>query len=185
MDGNGNKERIIVTPYRNDKGQVKWELEIVGKGKGGPGNYPELVIPQKQSATKIEVEIKNTSGFAYKFVKDSGALWVSAGSQDPSGPSTYPDQIPPDKIKTKSQDSKLEFVDLNQGAKIDLHYTLVFVDQNNQQSTTLDPIIRNGGGGGPGIEMTQWAIAGGAILGAVLLVVLLRRTLAKRRQQPG
>ena len=185
MDGNGNKERIIVTPYRNDKGQVKWELEIVGKGKGGPGNYPELVIPPKQSATKIEVEINNPAGFAYKFAKDSGALWVSTGTQDPSGPSTYPAQIPPDKIKTKSQDSKLEFVDLNEGGQIDLHYTLVFVDQNNQQSTTLDPIIRNGGGGGPGQEISQWAVAGGVILVAALLVVLVRRTLAKRQQQPG
>lgn len=185
MDGNGNRQNIIVTPYRDQSGAVKWELEIVGKGKGGPGNYPVLEIPAKQSATKIEIEIRNPPGFAYKFAKDGAALWVSAGGQDPTAPSTYPDQIPPDKIKTKSQDSRLEFVDLNKGGKIDLNYTLNFVDQNNQQSSTLDPIIRNGGDGGPGIQMTQWAYVGGALLLAALVVVLARRMLTRRAREQG
>ena len=184
MDGYKNQARLIVTSYMKD-GQVKWELEVVGKGKGGPGNYPALDIPPKQSATKINVEIVNGPGLNYKFAKDGDSLWVSAGGQDPTGPSTYPAQIPVDKIKTKSHDMKLEFVDLNQGGKIDLHYTLNFVDQNNQQSSTLDPIIRNGGDGGPGINMQSWAYAAGALVGAAVLFVLVRKMLAKRKQTQG
>lgn len=185
MDGNAHKQNIIVTPYRDPAGQVKWELEVVGKGKGGPGNYPVVDIPAKQPATKIEISIVNPAGFNYKFAKDGDALWVSAGPQDPTGPSTYPAQIPVDKIKTKANDSKLEFVDLNAGGKIDLHYTLNFVDQANQQSSTLDPIIRNGGDGGPGFEMSQWASAAGALLVVAALVVLTRRMMNRQRTGQG
>lgn len=183
MDGNSNKASVIVTPFTADGGQVKWQVEVVGKGKGGPGNYPVLDIPHKQGPTKIDIAIVNPPGYSFKFAKDSAALWVSAGPGDPTGPSTYPDQIPVDKIKTKQQDGRLEFVDLNKGAKIDLHYTLNFVSADGKTASTLDPIIRNGGGGGPGFDYAQYiGIAAVGLLAAALLVLVFRRTRAQGPQ---
>jgi hypothetical protein len=185
MDGYKNAQ-ITVTPGRVGNGPVKWELEIVGTGKkGGPANYPVLEIPAKQKATKIKIEIINPEGFNYKFAKDANALWVSTGTQDPTGPSSVPSQIPVDKIKTKDNDTELEFVNLNQGAPVEMRYTLNFVDQNNQTSSTLDPIIRNGGSGGPPQNDLTWAyIVGGAIL-AALLVVGIRKLMDRQRAQQG
>jgi len=161
MAGGTKTDDIIVTPY-DLHGVVKWELEIVSSGKkGGPGNYPSLDIPAKQQATQIQISIKNTPGYNWKFAKDAKALWVKVG-QDPTSPSTYPDQVPVGSIKTKNNDMTLQFVDLNKGDPVALHYTLNFVGPGNNVSSTLDPIIRNGGGGGPGVF--NYAYIAGAVL---------------------
>ena len=180
------REDLIVRPIIVD-GQTKWELEIVNtKKKGTFGNYPILGIPYNQPATQIVIKLENAGGSTWKFSNDP--LWVKWGPPDPTGPSSVPDEIPPGSIQKFDQDTRLQFVDKNKKAG-DLHYTLNFTNANNEKSSTLDPIIQNGGGGEGmiGDSMTIYYLVGAVVLAAVAILLIRRMMRARpaRPQGPG
>jgi hypothetical protein len=170
-----NREDIIVRPM-NVNGQTKWELEIVSsKKKGTFGNYPVLGIPYKQPATLVAIKIENPQGSTWKFSGDP--FWVKWGPPDPTSPSSVPTEIPPGSIQVLQQGTQLQFVDKNKKAG-DLHYTLNFVNASNQTSSSLDPIIQNGGGGEGmvgegGLDWASYLILG-AVAGALITIAIVR-----------
>lgn len=144
---------VVLTPDTT-KDPVKWTMEnCITKAKGGYGGYPVVVIPKDNGPTDHHLVylIDNPSGSTWKFAKDSAALWVTNGTADPTKPSTD-SHIPVGSIKTvnpnpsdpATADTKLTFTDHNGNAPVKLHYTLNFVD-GSKSSSTLDPIIDNGG----------------------------------------
>ena len=156
---------VEVTPYMQGT-QTKWSLTIVSNGKhGGYGNYPDVKVTKGDADVPMVYTITNGNG--WKFAKDGAALWASDSGQDPTGPSVST-QINPSTIQTTKGDTELHFVNSN-GAPGAVHYTLNFVN-GSQTSTTLDPIIDNGGPG-RNYELAWWAI-GGFALGAVAVILL-------------
>jgi hypothetical protein len=147
----GSSPDVILTPVTTN-GVVKWDMQIVGGAKGGYGNYPVLQIPKNHADAHLEFQIQNPAGSTWKFAHDSGALWVSNGPNDPVKASTDW-QVPVASIHTINPqppnpglaDTVLQFTDHNHGKPTALHYTLNFVDASNNRSSTLDPIMQNGG----------------------------------------
>jgi hypothetical protein len=145
----GSSPDVILTPVTTN-GVVKWDMQIVGGAKGGYGNYPVLQIPKNHADAHLEFQI--SAGSTWKFAHDSGALWVSSGPNDPVKASTDW-QVPVASIHTINPqppnpdfaDTVLQFTDHNHGKPMALHYTLNFVDASNNRSSTLDPIMQNGG----------------------------------------
>ncbi len=162
---------INATPYMQGS-QVKWSLDIGGK-KGGYGSYPTAHVAKGDSNVAFKVVILNGNGWT--FAKDAAALWVSDNGADPSGPSTVPSQIDPTKIHTSPDGSTLFFSDANAKPAVTLHYTLNFVNAGqNGASSTLDPIIDNGG---PSFSHNDyvWYAAGALALLVVLWLILKRK----------
>lgn len=122
-------------------GQTKWDLTVDATGRHGTlGGYPVLDIGANSPATWIQITIDNSnSPVPWNFSKDP--LWVNQGPNDPTGPSTSPLISG---ISTTKGDTVLSFLDSNSGDPVDLHYTLNMVS-GTRTSSTLDPIIRNGG----------------------------------------
>jgi hypothetical protein len=155
---------VDVSPYTEGT-QTKWNLTVNGK-KGGYGNYPDVKVSKGDKDVDMVYTIKD--GGTWKFAKDSAALWASDDGTDPTGPSVSV-QIPQDKIKTSNNDTVLKFKDLNNDPG-PVHYTLNFVN-GTQTSSTLDPIIDNGG---PGM-MSSYSLPvffGGLVVGAILTLLL-------------
>lgn len=169
--------RVNVTPQVVN-GQTKWTLDVVdngqgGKGgKGGFGHYPDVNILKGHPNELMTYTI--TDGGTWQFAADP--LWVSTGSQDPSTPSSVPDQIDPKHINVNATRTELSFVDSNGKQPITLHYTLNFRN-GPQTSSTLDPIINNGGPGlwgGSGAEIA-WLAIGGIIIALIILWAIRKR----------
>lgn len=147
---------VTLTPQKNSAGQVKWQMEICSSGKTGTyGSYPELHVPKAAAPTDAHLVylINNPPGYDWMFVPDAGALWVTSQPQDPKAPSNDA-HVPSNSIHTQNPNppdpstanTQLSFTDHNNDkVPITLHYTLNFVDKSGHTSTTLDPIISNGG----------------------------------------
>ena len=165
---------INATPSSGNS-DAKWDLEIVNDNKsGGYGNYPKAHLSQGQKDVKFVIQIQDAKGWS--FAKDSAALWVSDKGQDPTAPMWVNTEIPKASIKTMHKGQQLVFVDNNSSAG-DLNYTLNFVKGANTTST-LDPIIENGG---PGLDSAV-IILGGLLLLAVAGGLAM---LALRNRQRG
>jgi len=149
-----NPTQVTLTPQVN-KGQTKWQMQITGGQSGGYGAYPVVTLPKGHQGDPTDVHfvytIQNPPGSTWKFAKDADALWVTSQPNDPTGPSTDP-HVPVGSIHTQNPnpsnpataDTQLTFTDANGGKAATLHYTLNFVN-GSQKSSTLDPIIQNGG----------------------------------------
>jgi len=144
---------MVLTPDVS-KDPVKWTMEnCVTKVKGGYGGYPPLDIPKSQAPGDHHLVylIENPVGSTWHFAKDSDALWVTANAQDPKAPE-WDSHIPKPTIHTSNPnpsdpttaDTLLSFTDHNGHDAVTLHYTLNFVNAG-KSSSTLDPIINNGG----------------------------------------
>lgn len=149
---------MLLTPYMKGN-EVKWTLTncLSGEG-GGPGSYPPLEVPWSAAPTSPHFTflINNPPGMAWQFAKDADALWVTTKAQYPTSPSTDW-HVPTGSIKTMNPNSgppnpatdntQLQFTDINQQQPVKLYYTLNFVNGANssQKSSTIDPIVDNGG----------------------------------------
>ena len=159
MDGNTQKVKMEVRPIVHN-GQPNWELEVVNGNKGGPGNYPAVNVQEKKSA---EFEIKIVDGNGITFSGDP--IWIQAGTAKPTQ-----HVVDPQITDISGQNStKLKFEDANSGDAMTLTYRLNFSDG----APSLDPIIQNGGGGGPPRSDYDVVLYAGAVLllGALLLVL--------------
>ncbi len=164
MDGNTQKVKMEVRPIVHN-GQPNWELTIVNGKKGGPGNYPPVDVEQKKSA---EFEIKIVDGNGVTFSDDP--IWIQAGTAKPEE-----HVIDPQITDISGQnEKKLKFEDANSGDPMILTYRLNF-----SNGVPLDPIIKNGGGGGsPSYDFVLYA--GAVLLLGALLLVLFRGKLGNR-----
>src|SRR6478736_4150202 len=126
---------MVLTPDVS-KDPVKWTMEnCVTKLKGGYGSYPTLDIPKAQAPADHHLVylIENPAGSTWKFAKDSDALWVTSGGQDPKSPMWDP-HVPKPTIHTSNPsppnpataDTLLKFTDHNGHDPVTLHYTLNF-----------------------------------------------------------
>src|SRR5437762_1739265 len=144
---------MVLTPDIT-KDPVKWTTEkCITKLKGGYGSYPVLSVGKDQAPTDHHLVylIENPAGSTWKFAKDSNALWVNSSGQDPKQPS-IDSHVPVPSIHTSNPnppnpattDTQLSFTDHNGQTAATLNYTLNFVN-GQKSSSTLDPIIDNGG----------------------------------------
>ena len=156
-------------------GKLEWEISHKWK-TGGPGDYPVIKFDKNDGPDLIVFKIKNPEPHI-KFA-ESDAIWVQAGSKPQQ--SGLGNQIA--NPKTMENGKKLVVVDWNDNpTPVDLHYRLNF--ESPVQS--LDPIIRNGGEGGPGLPMYDWAyVVGGLFLVGVVTLLVSRRFAKRRKQQP-
>jgi len=172
---------MIVWP-QTENGQVKWQMQDCVTGKsGGHNDYPELSVPWSTVSTAPHFTFQIVNGQGWQFAKDAAALWVSSGSQDPTKASTDW-HVPAGSIHTSNpsppdpstDNTKLDFTDINHQQPATLHYTLNFVN-GAQKSSTLDPIIDNGGcckGLGHPVDFTSTSFLAGAAVGFILAIVL-------------
>lgn len=152
---------IVVTPVMQN-GHMKWDIST-GGNHGTHGGYPSIAAGK--GSTPMTFTIQNGGGWA--FAKDAAAIWVSNNGQDPTGPSSVPSEIDPSKIHTLPGNTVLQLIDTN-AVPGQLHYTLNFV-KGAQTSSTLDPIIENGG---PGRSYYSWYAIGAVALLVLLLLVV-------------
>jgi hypothetical protein len=185
---------VTLTPQVKN-GQTKWQMQIPGGQSGGYGAYPTISLPRGHQGDPTDAHlvftIANPPGSTWKFAKDANALWVTSQANDPSAPSTDP-HVPVGSIHTQNPnpsnpataDTQLTFTDNNGGNAVTLHYTLNFVN-GSQKSSTLDPIIQNGGccmvSEGPGFGGTALSstsfiayIALAFVVGVVVTLVVQR-----------
>lgn len=151
--------------------QTKWNI-AVGGHNGGHGSYPD--IPAGKGSTPISFTIVNGNGWT--FPTDGTAIWVTDNGQDPTGPSSVPSEINPNTIQLSMHNAKLSLVDSN-GKAGTLNYTLNFVN-GAQHSSTLDPIIDNGGPSNftsRGAEYLWYALGAIAVIVIIVLVIRMRR----------
>lgn len=149
-----NPTEVTLTPQVIN-GQTKWQMQLSGGQSGGYGHYPPINLPKGHAGDPTDAHfvytIQNPPGSTWKFAKDADALWVTSQPNDPTAPSTDP-HVPVGSIHTQNPnpsnpataDTQLTFTDANAGNPATLHYTLNFVN-GSQKSSTLDPIIQNGG----------------------------------------
>lgn len=189
---------VTLTPQPQQKGPVKWSMDICGAGKGSFGNYPVLTVAKSQNPSDAHLvyTIDNPPGSTWKFVKDGGALWVTSNGQDPTQPSTDP-HVPAGSIHTENpnppnpatDDTRLVFTDHNSNPAVTLHYTLNFVN-GTQKSSTLDPIIQNNGcctvtGGSTGGDRDTTSTYMWYAIGAVALIVVVLLAVKFMQRSPS
>lgn len=185
--GNDPQAHIDVSPYVQN-GATKWSLNIVDDGhgsKGGKGNfghYPVLNVDPGQVNTIVKVTI--VDGHGWTFPQDGSAIWITdQGTSDPTGPVPLPATIK--NLHVFKDGSGLQLVDTNSPRNAQtLHYTLNFVN-GSQKSSSLDPIIQNGGccPGGGGFTANTITLSttafivdlGIALLVGVLLAIVVQR----------
>lgn len=167
-----SSQDIKIKPILDAQGkQVGWEMKY-GTQKGfGPGDYPQIVLPKNSGNHEFMVTIENANGVAFASgtnrPKDGdNALWVAAGETSPTQKGLHP-QIKDAKLHN---DTQLIFKDSNNGDPVTLAYRLNF-----KNAPSLDPIIVNGGGTGPGIPIQDYALYGAAALLLVALVAFFVR----------
>lgn len=150
-----------------------WQMDVVGQGKGGPGNYPKIDIPKGSPETPFKFQITGPGTQNVTFSPDP--LWVAVDKKtgSPDGPGVHP-QI--QNVSVTAGGKSLTFTDLNT-EKVDLTYQLNFTGAGS-----LDPIISNGGGEN---QMTTYALLLGVILiAAIGLLVLRSRARTRARPDP-
>ena len=52
---------VILRPFLKGT-DTKWEMEVVGGGKGGPGNYPTITVPRGTTDKHLMFKIENPQG---------------------------------------------------------------------------------------------------------------------------
>lgn len=155
---------ITITPIRDQSGTVTgWDLSYGGKKGNKPSNYPEVVLTKDSGNHEFMITIKDSKGITFAPGTDrpkdaDNALWIAEGASSPTAKGIN-SQIENAKLHNNTQ---LVFKDLNVGKDMTLAYRLNFTG-----APPLDPIIKNGGGTGPGGPIAFYSA------GAVLLVALI------------
>jgi hypothetical protein len=153
---------LKVIPVRKANKPIVWRLSH-GSASGGPGNYPKVSVAPKTNS-KIIFEIVNPQDITFS----QDPIWIAEGSAKPTGGVVAPFCV------VSGANTPLLTVQDDNTDLADYTYVLNF---NNAPS--LDPIIKNGGGG-PGSKRFVW-YAIGALAVAALLFVLFGSNLSAER----
>lgn len=151
-----------------------WHMEVVGGGKGGPGNYPKIDIPKGSPETPFKFQITGNGTQGVTFSTDPIWVAVDDGTGSPKGAGVN-SQI--DDVQVTQGGKSLTFTDLNT-EKVVLTYQLNFTG-----APPLDPIITNGGGGEG--ELSAYALLIGlAIFAAIAFLAFRARARGRVRTDP-
>jgi hypothetical protein len=156
-------DTIQLIPVGQPVGPLKWNMSMNGNPPQGPNNYPEVVVAKGDTAD-LTFTIRNPG--AIKFA-DNDAFCAQAGTAKPTA-------------------GKCDTNDFSY--TIDSSGNLVVHDKNLSEGTytyvvnfkfapQLDPIIKNGGGGGLMTGVEIWYAIGA--VGIIALVVIFWRPLMR------
>jgi hypothetical protein len=178
-------KHIYLVPQQNGQ-QVTWTWFYDGNyGKITPAaSIPVIDLPPASGKHKISFTIANPEGTNIKFAgysapgqKSDDALWlrVKQPGQAKKKGQDLGGQI--DTPKIQKQGYQLVFDDNNDNpAAITFEYQLNFVDANtNLPVTSIDPDLKNGGGGNVSYWMEPVAyLIGGILIGSILVALVGR-----------
>lgn len=168
-------EIITLRPTVGDDGALSWAM-CHKQTCGGPANgtaYPTIYIDNGAKNPLMIFTIEGENNIVFRRGADptdaSEAFYVEPGKgKNPK--------------KGQNSDGQLENITLLNGKALVLNdkntkdiflsYKLHF-QQGGQAVTSIDPDIKNGGGGGSGFTMTAYALIG-AVAGAVLCALFVR-----------
>ena len=153
-----SNDKMELIPVGQPVGPLKWQMSMNGGKSKGPGEYPTVDVPAKETGT-VTYTIKHPGSIAFA---QTNAFCAQAGLNKPGnscdGQFTY----------TGGGTTTLVVNDANTAAG---KYT--YVINFNDNTPQLDPIFNNGGNGvyhpGPGFSATQVLEATFVIL--VIIVV--------------
>lgn len=172
-------EIVTLRPSVADDGAVQWTMchNIPNNQKcGGPAMgtaYPQIDIPHGAQNPLVIFTIEGENNIIFRKAPNptdaSEAFYVEPGKgKNPGKGHKSDNQF--DNI-TVLNGKSLIFNDKNT-RDIFLSYKLHF-QQGGQAVTSIDPDIKNGGGGGHGFTWTSYALVG-AVAGALLCVLFVR-----------
>lgn len=151
---------ITVSPAKVN-GLIVWTLTYGKRSGSKEGEYPPVELREGGTNERFKITLVDpTLGITFS----DDPLWIQAGSC-PTTPGLDPSQID----KFEPGPTIVRFRDLNQNAPVSLWYRLNFnVPGLNpgDPGTFLDPEIKNGGNGGPGVG--QWAALAGLAVAAAI-----------------
>jgi len=160
--------QLTVETAKHGNDPIVWEMTY-GTLKGGPKNYPTVIVPSKGHAN-FTITIKDPGNVTFS----NDPIWIDKGATKPTS-----SVVKGIKDVTGGGTTVLKFYDGNKDAG-QLTYALNFANVPAGTPAKLDPIIDNQGGG-PGGYMNERAgvdyyyVAGAVLLLLVLALVLLRR----------
>lgn len=168
-------EIITLTPSVGEDGALSWTM-CHNQKCGGPANgtaYPQIDIPNGAKNPLLIFTIEGENSIVFRRGTDpndaSEAFYVEPGKgKNPKKGHKSDGQF--DNI-TLLNGKALVFNDKNT-KDIFLSYKLHF-QQGGQAVTSIDPDIKNGGGGGSGITGTNYALVG-AVAGALVCLLFVR-----------
>jgi hypothetical protein len=186
-------EFVQLIPARDQTtGTIQWTM-VYDDHVGGKGSYPDIDL-SNNGQTKFIYTIVDVNNLGITFdprpVPNSqpqvaNALWVSAGSGTQKTAGINSTQIAGTPV-LQNGNKQLKFFDKNSNYDV-LTYQLNFINSNNlsENVTSIDPEIRNNGGGGITQKLIQnfeFVIAAAVLLAIVTFFVgraLGRRSVAK------
>jgi hypothetical protein len=160
---------LTVETAKHGNDPVVWEMSD-GTKKGGPNNYPTVVVPAKGHAN-FTITIKNPGNITFS----NDPIWIDKGATKPSS-----SVVKGIKDVTGGGTTVLKFYDGNKDAG-QLTYLLNFANVPAGTPDKHDPIIDNQGGGPGGFMNERGDLSYYYVAGAVLLLAILVFYLARRR----
>lgn len=164
-----NTQTLYAVAFVDSADNLSWSLSERKNPK--KGERKDVDLPKGSGPWKFKIRLENDTGLKLSY-NDARPIDVgeSCGCPPPEG--IHSDQICD--VNLKSNDM-LEFTDRNDGGPVDLRYQLNFVDGNKQPVDSLDPIIRNGGGGNDGRSHAMIAlVVGSALIGLAAAIWFTR-----------
>jgi hypothetical protein len=139
----------------------------------GVGSYPDIALDAGSGGATVVFNIdpaKTTVTFPAT-VED--AIWIKPGNKPNSAIISPAGQVGTPLLINGNH--TLIVNDKNSGKGMDLHYRLNFSD-----GTKIDPVIKNGGGGGRAMDVATYALVG-AVVGALVSILFVRIVMNWRR----
>lgn len=146
---------ITVTPTKNANGVFEWTLTYGGRSGSKNGEYPTVHLRHGGKNERFEITLVDST---YGITFSNDPLWIAPGACPVV---TGIDKTLIDRVETGP--TVVKFRDLNSNAnEMSLWYRLNFNVPGlkaGEEGTYLDPEIRNGGGGGPGMNLWRTVAA--------------------------
>lgn len=139
----------------------------------GVGSYPDIQLDAGTGGATIIFNIDPAKTAVTFPAKIGDALWIKPANK-PSAPVIAPAGQLGTPILLNGNRT-LIINDKNSGKGADLYYRLNFSD-----GTKIDPVIKNGGGGGRSMDAVTYALVG-ALVGAIVSILFVRIVMNWRR----
>lgn len=133
----------------------------------GSGSFPEILLPAGGGGGTIVFNIAPGTPDVTFAPTVPDAIWIKPGSKPKSKGISPTAQVGTPILMNGNH--TLIVNDKNTGKGMDLHYQLNF-----SNGTAIDPVIRNGGGGGGISQELIGPLLVAAVIGAVLSVLFVR-----------
>lgn len=160
---------VELQPNANTPGQ--WDMcnpQCVGSA-----SFPEILLPAGTGSGTVVFNIDAAKTGVTFAAKVEDAIWIKPGGKPNSAIIAPQAQLGTPILINDNH--TLIVNDQNVGKGLDLHYRLTFSD-----GSKIDPVIRNGGGGGIVDNAAVFALAAAAV-GAILSVLFVRLVMNWRR----